>query len=217
MPENEQGVFVEKGKVITRVTPEVARNPKYQEEYANLVGLLEKYGTKSEAFEFELERLNKAIDQAATEADMNVKDTVAARYFRKKEMTAAIWSALCLLVIPIVTVIIYAIINWASYSDNGSAVSLTVTNTSTDTLVNTLVNICIFLVSVVSIGVGWPVFASMSCYYSVLKKKVVGDRSSRALMYIAMVFFISWIGAIVVYLNTDKLTHEEILSKVKVK
>ena len=212
MPENEQGVFVEKGKVITRVTPEVARNPKYQEEYANLVGLLEKYGTKSEAFEFELERLNKAIDQAATEADMNVKDTVAARYFRKKEMTASIWSALCLLVIPIAAVIIYAI------SDNDSAISLTATNTltGTNTLGNTLVNICIFLV-MVAFGVGWPVFASMSCYYSVLKKKVVGDRSSRALMYIAMVFFISWIGAIVVYLNTYKLTHEEILSKVKVK
>lgn len=216
MPENEQGVFVEKGKVITRVTPEVARNPKYQEEYANLVGLLEKYGTKSEAFEFELERLNKAIDQAATEADTKAKDTVAARYFRKKEMTASIWSILCLLVIPLATTIIYAIINWAwaSYSDNGSAVSSIVTNTS---LANTLANICLFLVSVVSIGIGWPVFASMSCYYSVLKKRVAGDRSSRALMYIAMVFFISWIGAIVVYLNTDKLTHEEILSKVKVK
>lgn len=205
MPEKEQGVFVEKGKVITRVTPEVARNPKYQEEYANLVGLLEKYGTKSEAFEFELERLNKAIDQAATEADMKVKDIVAARYFMGKEITATIWSILCLLVIPIAAVIIYAIINWAIYSDNDSAISATIAN------------VCTFLVAVISIGVGWPVFASMSCYYSVLKKKVVGDRSSRALMYIAMVFFISWIGAIVVYLNTDKLTHEEILSKVKVK
>lgn len=206
MPENEQGVFVENGEIVVRVAHTIACSSKYQEGYANLIDALKKYGVTSDAFEFEREHLNKIINpmtRKRAETIANGIDTDdAVQYFKHKEIVATIWSILCLLVIPFVCVIIAASTNsLTSPSSDSTAFSI---------------NMSIWAL-IISIGIGWPISASLSFYYNVLKKKVAGDRSSRALMYIAMVIFISWIGAIVVYLNTDKLTHEEILSKVKVK